>query len=208
MYRVYLNALFTSLDATWWSSRVASGLAVGIKFATTRDFRRQKILSLNMFRIVPFQLYASNKHPTQNTAGSLFGLAKPLRKNSEISHRTLRHTSVVSNMAESVQDDCPNGRVVLLTKNTFWRRELAEPIGRFPPPPQKCYASVHCGPTLIFQFSSKSVQVLWELYPKNPSTTPKVIIIWGAIGFFELALCAGRATPPPTIWFFPCRSNV
>jgi len=137
MYRVYLNALFTSLDATWWSSRVASGLAVGIKFATTRDFRRQKILSLNMFRIVPFQLYASNKHPTQNTAGSLFGLAKPLRKNSEISHRTLRHTSVVSNMAESVQDDCPKGRVVLLTKNTFWRRELAEPIGRFPPPTHK-----------------------------------------------------------------------
>ena len=39
-------------------------------------------------RNVPFELYAGNKHPTQNTAsgGRFLGLAKPLRKNSEISH--------------------------------------------------------------------------------------------------------------------------
>jgi len=52
---------------------------------------------------------------------------------------------------------------------------------------------------VFIQIRSGFVGVITE----KPFYDPQSDYNMGAIGFFELALCAGRATPPPTIRFFP-----
>jgi len=124
--------------------------------------------------IVTFELCAGSKHRTQNTASgsSFLRLAKPLRRNLEIFHRCmLRHIDsrlLFQTSSTSVQDKCPKGRIVLVTeKNTSWHR-LAESLGRFP---TTSYASVHCGPTLLFLIAYKSVQV-WGSYNRKTLLRP------------------------------------
>jgi len=102
------------------------------------DYSPRKFLSPE---IVPFELYAGNKHPTENNAswGSFLELAKPLRRNSEISHGcTFQHTDsclLLQTWSKSLQDKRPKGRVVLVTKTNktrfggVWRN----PWGDFPP---------------------------------------------------------------------------
>ena len=61
--------------------------------------------------------------------------------------------------------------------DTFWWC-LVEPLGQFPP---HFYVSAHCGPTLIFQVLSKSVQI-WGSYNRKPLLWPSkvnaVLAIW------------------------------
>jgi len=89
-------------------------------------------------------------HPKYCFRGSFVGLAKPLRRNSENSHKfTLRHIDsrlLFQTWSKSAQHKCPKGRVVLVTEkkqNTFWRR-LAEPLGRFSPILCECALRTTC----------------------------------------------------------------
>jgi len=96
------------------------------------------------------------------------GLVKHICRNLEISHRcTLQHTDshlLFQTWSKSVHDKCPKGRVVLATeKKCFGGIPVAISL-------KFLYASVHCGPTLIFQVWSKSVQV-WGSY--NRKTIPR-----------------------------------
>jgi len=76
---------------------------------------------ISMAEIVPLQLYAGNKHPTQ---GAVFwGLAKPLCRNFSWVYALPQHlTCVVSNMMVKIAAGyVSEGLHCIGDKKTFWR---------------------------------------------------------------------------------------
>jgi len=162
-----------------WGGVVAPETYIPIKNRVQRahlpwdvDYSPRKFLSPE---IVPFELYAGNKHRTENNVsrGSFLELAKPLRRNSEISHGcTFQHTDsclLLQTWSKSLQDKRPKGRVVLVTKTNktrfggVWRNTW----GDSPPFLCECALRSH---TYIPGFILIRLG-LGKLYPKNPSAT-------------------------------------
>jgi len=103
----------------------------------------------------------------QNTAagGSFLGFAKPLCRNSEISHG---FTLWDSNSCRLFQTQSKSMPRCIGDKNVlaaFGRTSGAISVKSF------C-VNVHCGPTFIFQVSCKFVQV-WGVITENCSMAPK-----------------------------------
>jgi len=96
---------------------------------------------ISMAEIVPLQLYAGNKHPTQ---GAVFwGLAKPLCRNFSWVYALPQHlTCVVSNMVKIAAGYVSEGLHCIGDKKTFWRF-----------PTNFFYATVHCDPTFRFHLN-------------------------------------------------------
>ena len=116
--------------------------------------------------------------------GAVFELAKPVRRNSEISHGQRTGTPIHACLFKRGRNRCRtvSERTRCIgnrqTQNTFWCRLVCRNSGDdFP---KFCYECAHCGPllTLVFQFSFESVHV-WAVITDPPPATPKVN------GFFE-----------------------
>ena len=104
----------------------------------------------------------TSTHPKYRIWGSFFRLAKPLRRKSKVSHGCWR--LLFQTRSKSVQDKCSKVCVVLVMKKTRFGAVWRNPWGWFS---RNFYASAHCGPTLIFQILSISVQV-WGIMAEKP----------------------------------------
>ena len=106
-----------------------------------------------------------------------WGLAKPLCRNSEISHRhmllDISSCLFFQKWLKSVQDKqdkCPKACIVLVTEKKHVLAEFGRTPGAIHP---NCYVSLHCCPTLTFLVLSTSVLVFERYSGKNPSQSPK-----------------------------------
>jgi len=112
--------------------------------------------------------------------GTVFlGLAKLLHRNSKIFHGVCSGTPIhgccFKNGRNQCRKKCPKRRVVSLTDKQT--KHVLAPFGGTPGgdfPPSFFYARAHCGPTLIFHVSSKSVQVLGSYNGKSLLRPSKV----------------------------------
>ena len=113
-------------------------------------------------------------HPKYRFWGSFLGACKTPMQNSEISHGWMLWLADSRLLFQTWTNQCriivQKGCIVLVTEkkqNTFWCRSV-EALGDFP---EIFYASAHCGPTLIFHVSFRSVQV-WGSYNRKSLPQP------------------------------------
>jgi len=137
--------------------------------SSQNDFCRPKLCCLSCTQLT--------NTPKNTASGGIFGLAKPLRRIRKFLTDVRSGTPIYVCCFKHGRNRCsprPRCCTCIATKETKHILALfGGTPGAISPPKKKNYASAHCGPTLMFQVSCKSVQV-WCSHNQKPFHNPNV----------------------------------